>query len=107
MIADDLPTLSAETGQLLSRDGKYKLSDDALIRLNLHFRMISSWANRIPEKASFFFVEPQPILVIPRVVGFSRTQLAIAAYLQPFHSQLCAISLQVLWKADQLSRALC
>ena len=46
------------------------------------------------------------MLVLPRIDGFTREQLSIAANLQPLHSQLCAIAVQVLWKSDQLIRAL-
>ena len=54
-----------------------------------------------PPTTQFFFVDWQPLLVLPRVSGFTKEQLSIAAYLQPLHSQLCAIAVQVLWKADQ------
>lgn len=103
----DLPTLSPETERLLNREGNYRLTDDELLRLKLHLQMIPSWAARVPESTQFFFVQWQPILALPRIPGFTRSELAIAVYLQPLHSQLCAIALQVLWKADQLARALC
>ena len=69
--------------------------------------MIASWADRVPESTRFFFVQWQPILVLPHIAGFTHSELAIATYLQALHSQLCAIALQVLWKADQLARTLC
>ena len=45
-------------------------------------------------------------LVLERSPGFTKEQLAIATFLQPLHSQLCAIAVQVLWKADQIIRTL-
>jgi hypothetical protein len=103
----DLPKLSPETERLLSQVGHYRLTDDELLQLKLHLRMIPSWAARVPESTRFFFVQWQPVLVLPRIAGFTRSELAIASYLQPLHSQLCALALQVLWKADQLARTLC
>ena len=58
--------------------------------------MIASWADHVPPETRFFFVEWQLVLIVPRVDGLSREELAIAAYLQPLHSQLGAIALQVL-----------
>jgi len=43
---------------------------------------------------------------LPRIEGLTKREIAIAAFLQPVHSQLCAIAVRVLWKADQLVRAL-
>jgi hypothetical protein len=83
-----------------------RLTDQQLLQLRLHIKMISSWADRVPQKTSFFFVRWQPILVVPRIDGYSGNELGIAVYLQPLHSQLCAIALQVLWKANQLIRTL-
>jgi len=85
---------------------KYRLTEQELLQLRLHIKMIASWADRSPQKTSFFFVKWQPVLVLPRIEGYSRDELGIAAYLQPLHSQLCALALQVLWKANQLIRTL-
>ena len=92
---------------LLTAERKYRLTEDELLQLRLHLKMISGWAEKVPAETHFFMVDWQPVLVLPRVPGFTRERLGIAAYLQPLHSQLCAISVQVLWKADQLIRALC
>lgn len=91
---------------LVSGRSEPRLSEDQLFQLSLHIKMIASWADRVPQATSFFFVSEEPILVLPRIEGYNRDELAIAAYLQPLHSQLCAIALQVLWKANQLIRAL-
>jgi hypothetical protein len=97
-----------EAGELLLAGGRSdrRLTEDQLLQLRLHIKMIASWADRVPQKTTFSFVRWQPILVLPRIEGYTRHELAIAAYLQPLHSQLGAISLQVLWKANQLIRSL-
>lgn len=96
--------LTKDAKDLLSQGRHHQLSEQQLLQLTLHLKMIASWADRVPQSTRFFFVEWQPVLVLPRVGGFSREELAIAAYLQPLHSQLGAIALQVLWKANQLIR---
>src|ERR1051326_1194266 len=99
--------LSQSAEELLSiGSSNRRLTEDQLLQLKLHIKMIASWADRGPEKAQFFFVRWQPVLVLPRIQGYSRNELGIAAYLQPLHSQCCAIALQVLWKSNQLIRAL-
>jgi hypothetical protein len=91
---------------LTTGPSEYRLTAQQLLQLRLHIKMIASWADRIPQETSFFFVSWRPVLVLPRIEGYSRDELAIAVYLQPLHSQLCAIALQILWKANQLIRAL-
>ena len=86
---------------------EYRLTGEQLLQLKLHVKMIAGWTERVPQNTRFFFVQWQPILLLPRIEGYSRDELGIAAYLQPLHSQLCAIALQVLWKANQLIRTLC
>jgi hypothetical protein len=85
---------------------EFRLTPDQILQLRLHVKMIASWAERIPQETSFVFVSWQEVLVLPRIEGYSREELATAVYLQPLHSQLCAIALQVLWKANQLIRCL-
>ncbi len=91
----------------MTSEGERRLTEDDVVQLRVHLNMICSWANRVPETTRFFFIQWEPVLVLPRVDGFTKEQLSIAAYLQPLHSQLCGIAIQVLWKADQLIRALC
>jgi hypothetical protein len=43
--------------------------------------MVASWADRVPQDTRFFFVEWQPVLVVPRVDGLTREELGIAACL--------------------------
>lgn len=100
-------SLTPATEKLLTEEGKHHLTEDELLKLKSHLKMISGWAEKLPAQTHFFMVDWQPVLALPRVPGFTKSQLAIAACLQPLHSQLCAISLQVLWRADQLIRALC
>lgn len=85
---------------------EHQLTEQQVLQLKLHIKMIAGWADRVPQNMSFFFVDWQPVLVLPRIDGYSRDEIGIAAYLRPLHSQLCAIALQVLWKANQLIRAL-
>ncbi|MBA3832299.1 MAG: hypothetical protein H0X34_10495 [Chthoniobacterales bacterium] len=100
--------LTKDALEMLSQSRpEYRLTEQELLQLNLYVKMIASWAERVPQKTRFFFVEWQPILVLPRVEGYSRDELGIAAYLQPLHSQLRAISLHVLWKASQLIKTFC
>src|SRR3974377_2279734 len=94
--------LNPEVEKLLTEERQHRLTEDEFLKLRLHLKMISGWADKIPAKTHLFMVHWRPVLVLPRVSGFTRQQLGIAAYLQPLHSQLCAIALQVLWKADQL-----
>ena len=101
------PELAPEAKTLLTSKGNRVLDEDQFLQLSMHLRMISSWADRVPASTKFFFINWKPILVLPRVEGYSREELAIAAYLQPLHSQLCAIAVQVLWKFDQLIRTYC
>jgi hypothetical protein len=98
--------LSPKVEHLLTSAGHHQLSEDDLVQLKVHLGMIHRWADRVPATTEFFFIDWQPLLVLPRVPGFTKEQLSIAAYLQPLHSQLCAIAVQVLWKADQLIRTL-
>lgn len=107
MSKNDKPLLSSDVHHLLTSEGNHRLTEDDLVQLRVHLNMICSWANRIPATTQFFFIDRQPVLVLPHVPGFTKEQLGIAAYLQPLHSQLCAIAVQVLWKANQLIRALC
>ena len=92
-----------EAGELLLAGGRTdrRLTEDQLLQLRLHIKMIASWADRVPQKTNSFFTSWQPILVLPRMEGYTRDELAIAAYLQPLHSQLGAISLQraPVWRA--------
>ncbi|MEK6299645.1 MAG: hypothetical protein AABO41_02900 [Acidobacteriota bacterium] len=83
------------------------MTKDDLLQLEVHLDMIHGWADRVPATTEFFFIDWQPLLVLPRVPGLTKEELSIAAYLQPLHSQLCAIAVQVLWKADQFIRTLC
>ena len=106
MSKNDRARLSPDVQQLLT-SGDHSLTENELVQLKVHLNMICGWADRVPATTQFFFIEWQPVLIIPRVAGFTKEQLAIAAYLQPLHSQLCTIAVQVLWKADQLIRALC
>lgn len=99
--------LTKKAVDLLSQGRDSRLTEQELLQLTLHIKMIASWADRVPQETTFFFVEWQPILRVPHVEGLSRDELAIAAYLQPLHSQLGAIALQVLWKASQLIQSLC
>jgi len=103
----DFQALTKEAMILLSQGRDHRLTEQQLLQLTLHLKMIASWADRVPQETRFFFVEWQPVLIVPRVDGLSREELAIAAYLQPLHSQLGAIALHVLWKANQLIRTLC
>jgi hypothetical protein len=103
----DFQGLTKEAADLLSQGRHHRLTEQQLLQLTLHLKMIASWADRVPQNTRFFFVEWQPVLILPRVDGLSREELAIAAYLQPLHSHLGAIALQVLWKANQLIRTLC
>jgi hypothetical protein len=107
MSKTDLLSLSPEVERLLTSEGNYHLTEDDLVQLKVHLQMIHRWADRVPTTTRFFFVEWQPVLALRRVAGFTKEQLAIATYLQPLHSQLCAIAVQVLWKADQLICTLC
>ena len=43
-----------------------------MLQLTLHLTMIASWADRVPQDTRFFFVEWQPVLIVPRVDGLSR-----------------------------------
>lgn len=99
--------LASDVQRLLTSEGERRLTDDDIVQLQVHMNMICRWAERVPETTKFFFVQWAPVLVLPRIDGFTREQLSIAAYLQPLHSQLCAIAVQVLWKSDQLIRTLC
>lgn len=101
-----LPRLSTDVKALLTEQGEHRLTEDQFLKLSLQFQLLCSWADRVPEKIHFFFVDWPPILILERSLEFTREQLGIAAFLQPLHSQLCAIAVQVLWKADQLVRAL-
>ena len=103
----DFQALTKEAENLLSRGRDHRRTEQQLLQLKLHLKMIASWADHVPPETRFFFVEWQLVLIVPRVDGLSREELAIAAYLQPLHSQLGAIALQVLWKANQLIRTLC
>jgi uncharacterized protein (DUF2132 family) len=85
---------------------EYRLTAQQLLQLRVHIKMIASWADRIPQETRFFFVHWEPVLVLPRIGGYSRQEIATAVFLRPLHSQLCAIALQVLWKANQLIRSL-
>ncbi len=104
---DELPQLTSAVAELLTTQGEHRLTDDQLLQLQLHLKLIPSWAARVPDSTSFRFVDWQPVLILPRKEGFTRNEIAIAAYLQPLHSQLCAFALQVLWKANQIARTLC
>lgn len=106
MSKSDRAFLSPDVEHLLTSEGNHRLTEDNLVQLKVHLNLICGWADRVPTTTQFFFIEWQPVLVLPRVPGFTKEQLAIAAYLQPLHSQLCAIAVQVLWKANQLIRAL-
>jgi hypothetical protein len=100
-------SLSSDAQHLLTSEGERRLTDDDIVQLQVHMNMICRWAERVPETTKFFLVQWAPVLVLPRIEGFTREQLSIAAYLQPLHSQSCAIAVQVLWKSDQLIRTLC
>jgi hypothetical protein len=100
-------SLCSDVQRLLTSEGERRLTDDDIVQLQVHMNMICRWAERVPERTKFFFVQWAPVLVLPRIEGFTREQLSIAVYLQPLHSQLCAIAVQVLWKSDQLIRTLC
>jgi hypothetical protein len=69
--------------------------------------MIARWADRVPDTARLSVFDWGPVAIVPRDDGVSRDQMAIAIFLQPLHCHLCAIAIQVLWKADQLIRGLC
>lgn len=103
----DFEGLTKEATVLLSQGRERRLTEQQLLQLTLHLKMIAGWADRVPQSTRFFFVEWQPVLILPHIEGFSREELGIAAFLQPLHSQLGAIALQVLWKTNQLIRALC
>jgi hypothetical protein len=103
----DQPCLSTDVEQLLTSKGDHRLTEDELVQLKVHLDKTHKWADRIPATTEFFFIDWQPLLVLPRVPGLTKEELSIAAYLQPLHSQFCAIAVQVLWKADQLIRTLC
>jgi hypothetical protein len=99
--------LTDKATELLSRGRDHRLTEQQLLQLALHLKMIASWADRVPQQTSFFFVAWPQAVVLPRVEGLSGNEIAIGTYLQPLHSQMGAIALQVLWKANQLIRALC
>jgi len=103
----DFEGLTERARGLLSQGRDHRLTDQQLLQLTLHVKMIASWADRVPQSTTFFFVDWPPVVVLPRVAGLSREERAIAVFLQPLHSQMGAIALQVLWKANQLIRALC
>lgn len=107
MSKNDRSCLSPDVERLLTSEGNHRLTEDDLIQLRVHLKMICRWADRVPATTQFLMIDWQPLLVLQRVPGFTKEQLSIAAYLQPLHSQLCAIAVQVLWKADQLIRTLC
>ena len=101
------PSLTPEVRRLMTTEGKYRLSETQFLELSVQLPFLCRWADKVPQSTDFFFVKWEPVLVLPKVAGFTKDQLAIATYLQPLHSQLCAVSVQVLWKADQLIRAWC
>jgi hypothetical protein len=99
--------LSPHVEHLLTSEGRHRLAQDDLVQLRTHLHMIQGWADRVPATTDFFFIDWQPVLVLPPIAGLTKEEISIAAYLRPLHSQLCAIAVQVLWKADQLIRTLC
>lgn len=109
MANDNLPALSKETERLLRAEGNHWLAEDEIQDFNEHVLMICGLVDRLPAVAEFSLInwDKFPVVVVPRVEGFTREQLGIAAYLLPLHRQLCFLSLDVLWKADQMVRALC
>lgn len=107
MSKNDELRLSPDVEHLLTSEGEHRLTEDDLVQLEVHLDMIQRWADRVPATTHFFFIDWQPLLVLPRIPGLTKEEISIAAYLQPLHSQLCAIAVQVLWKADQLIRTLC
>jgi hypothetical protein len=99
--------LSAEVEHLLTSGDESRLTENDLIQLKVHLKMIAGWADRVPRTARLSVFYSGPVAVVPRVSGVSREQMAIAIFLQPLHCHLCGIAIQVLWKADQLIRGLC
>src|SRR6185503_5474139 len=104
---DEFQGLTKNAEDILSAGhGDHRLDDEQLLQLRLHVKMIASWVERVPQRTRFRFVEWQPVLVVPRVEGFSKAELGIAAFMHPLHSQMGAIALQTLWKANQFIRTL-
>lgn len=103
MSQDPIPRLSSDVKHLLTQQGERRLTEDDVFKLSIQLPMLCT--GRIPQTTEFFFRGWNHPLMLQRAPGFSKEQLAIAAFLQPLHSQLCAIAIQVLWKADQLIRA--
>jgi hypothetical protein len=81
MSKNDQTHLSPEVERLLTSAGHHQLSEDDLVQLKVHLGMIHRWADRVPATTEFFFIDWQPLLVLPRVPGFTKEQLSIAAYL--------------------------
>jgi aminopeptidase-like protein len=55
---------------LVTGRSDYRLTTQHLLQLRRHIKMIASWADRIPQKTSFYFVSWQPVLVLPRIEGY-------------------------------------
>ena len=100
------PRLSSDVKHLMTNQGEHRLTEDDFFKLSIQLPMLCSWADRIPQSTKFFLRDWNEVLILQRSPGFTKEQLAIATFLQPLHSQLCAIAVRVLWKADQLIRAL-
>ena len=75
----DFQALTKEAENLLSRGRDHRRTEQQLLQLKLHLKMIASWADHVPPETRFFFVEWQLVLIVPRVDGLSREELAIAA----------------------------
>src|ERR1700728_4756740 len=106
MSQDPSPRLSSDVKHRLTKLGEHRLTEDDFLKLSIQLPMLCSWADRVPQSTKFFFRDWDEALILQRSPRFTKDQLAIATFLQPLHSQLCAIAVQVLWKADQLIRAL-
>lgn len=100
-------SLSAEVEHLLTSGDESRLTENDLIQLKVHLKMIAGWADKVPRTARLTVFYSGAVAVVPRVSSVSREQMAIAILLQPLHCHLSAIAIQVLWKADQLIRGLC
>jgi len=83
------------------------MSEDDYLRLSVHLDMFMRWADRVPQELEFHFVQWTPVIIVPRIEALTRAEAGIAYFLSPLHSQLSAITIQILWKTDQIVRSLC
>ena len=53
----DFQALTKEAENLLSQGRDHRFTEQQLLQLKLHLKMIASWADRVPPETCFFFVE--------------------------------------------------